>query len=198
MTQYDLSLRDCWRIVRRRKWLVVAASLVSGFLSFAMAFLSAPSPLYQATASVRFERPVNMAGLLVNDLLSISPVGDLETQTALITSFPVMGRAAKKLGLIPHEATAEEIRASARYQDTVNDLAGQVHVKRSAGTSLIDITVTSPDPTNAAQVANRVAEAFQEENIASRTQQIVEARRFIEAQLNEGGQRLRTAESRVG
>ena len=197
MTQYDLSLRDYWRIIRRRKWLVVTVFVASGVLSFAMAFLSAPSPLYQATASVRFERTVNMAGLLVNDLLSISPVGDLETQTALITSFPVMGRAAKKLGLIPHEATAEEIRASARYQDTVNDLAGQVQVKRSAGTSLIDITVTSPDPTNAAQVANRVAEAFQEENIASRTQQIVEARRFIETQLNEVGQRLRQSEERM-
>ena len=123
MTQYDLSLRDCWRIVRRRKWLVVAVSLVSGFLSFAMAFLSAPSPLYQATASVRFERTVNMAGLLFSELIGIGSAGDLETQSALITSFPVMGRAAKKLGLIPHEATAEEIRASARYQDTVNDLA---------------------------------------------------------------------------
>lgn len=197
MTQYDLSLRDYWRIIRRRKWLVIAVFVLSGVVSFAMALLAAPSPLYQATASVRFERTVNMAGLLVNDLLSISPVGDLETQTALITSFPVMGRAAKKLGLIPAEATPEEIRASARYQDTVNDLAGQVQVKRSAGTSLIDITVTSPDPANAAQVANRVADAFQEENIASRTQQIVEARRFIEAQLNEVGQRLRQSEERM-
>jgi len=197
MTQYDLSLRDCWRIVRRRKWLVVAVSLVSGFLSFAMAFLSAPSPLYQATASVRFERTVNMAGLLFSELIGIGSAGDLETQSALITSFPVMGRAAKKLGLIPHEATAEEIRASARYQDTVSRLAGQVQVKRSAGTSLIELTVTSPDPANAAQVANRVAEAFQEENIASRTQQIVEARRFIEAQLNEVGQRLRQSEERM-
>src|SRR3989304_5797256 len=146
MTQYDLSLRDCWRIVRRRKWLVVTVFVASGLLSFAMALLAAPSPLYQATASVRFERTVNMAGLLVNDLLSISPVGDLETQTALITSCPVMGRAAKKLGLIPPEATAEEIRASARYQDTVSRLAGQVQVKRSAGTSLIELTVTSPAP----------------------------------------------------
>ena len=197
MGQYDLSLRDYWRIIRRRKWLVSSVFVASGFLFFAMAFLSAPSPLYQATASVRFERSVNMAGLLINDMLNISPVGDLETQTALITSFPVMGRAAKKLGLIPQEATAEEIRASARYQDTVTDLAGQVQVKRSAGTSLIDITVTSPDPTNAAQVANRVAEAFQEENIASRTQQIVEARRFIETQLNEVGQRLRQSEERM-
>src|SRR6266850_789197 len=143
MTQYDLNLRDCWRIIRRRAWLVVAVALATGFASLGYAVLLAPSPVYRATASVRFERAVNVSGLLLNDMLNISPVGDLETQVALITSFPVVGRAAAKLGLIPAEATPAEIRASTHYQDVVGNLAAKVHVERSAGTSLIEISATA-------------------------------------------------------
>jgi polysaccharide biosynthesis transport protein len=197
VTQYDFNPRDCWRIVRRRAWLVAMVSVVMTLGTLAMTLLMAPTPVYRATAAVRFERAVNVSGLLLNDVLNISPVGDMETQVALITSFPVVGRAAVKLGLIPREVTPGDILASARYQDTVSDLAGRLQVMRSAGTSLIEISATSPDPTNAALVANSVAEAFRDENIASRTQQIVEARRFIEAQLKEVGQRLRQSEEQM-
>jgi len=197
MTQYDLNLRDCWRIIRRRAWLVVTVAVATSLASLGHAFLLAPSPVYRATASVRFERAINVSGLLLNDVLNISPVGDMETQVALITSFPVVGRAAVKLGLIPPEATPAEIRASTHYQDVVGDLAGRVHVERSAGTSLIEISATATTPASAAQIANRMAEAFQEENIASRTQQVVDARRFIESQLKEVGQRLRQSEEQM-
>jgi polysaccharide biosynthesis transport protein len=197
VTQYDFNPRDCWRIVRRRAWLVVAVTVAMTLGTLVMTLLMAPRPVYRATAAVRFERAINVSGLLLNDVLNISPVGDMETQVALITSFPVVGRAAVKLGLIPPEATPGDILASARYQDTVSDLAGRLQVTRSAGTSLIEISAMSSDPTNAALVANSVAEAFRDENIASRTQQIVEARRFIEAQLKEVGQRLRQSEEQM-
>jgi capsular exopolysaccharide synthesis family protein len=197
VTQYDFNLRDCWRIIRRRAWLVVAIGLTCSFVTLVMTWLAAPRPVYRATAAVRFERSVNVSGLLLNDVLNISPVGDMETQVALITSFPVVGRAAVKLGLIPPETAPGDIVASPRYQAIVSELAGRVQVTRSPGTSLIEISVTSPDSANAAQVANSLAEAFREENIASRTQQIVEARRFIEGQLREVGQRLRQSEEHM-
>jgi uncharacterized protein involved in exopolysaccharide biosynthesis/Mrp family chromosome partitioning ATPase len=197
VTQYDFNLRDCWRIIRRRAWLIVVVTIVMTLSTLALTLLLAPRPIYRATAAVRFERAINVSGLLLNDVLNISPVGDMETQVALITSFPVVGRAAVKLGLIPPDATQGEILASARYQDTVSDLAGRLLVERSAGTSLLEISATSSVPVDAARVANSVAEAFRDENAAARTQQIVEARRFIETQLKEVGQRLRQSEEQM-
>jgi len=197
VTQYDFNLRDCWRIIRRRAWLIVVVTIVMTLSTLALTLLLAPRPIYRATAAVRFERAVNVSGLLLNDVLNISPVGDMETQVALITSFPVVGRAAVKLGLIPPDATQGEILASARYQDTVSDLAGRLLVERSAGTSLLEISATSSVPVDAARIANSVAEAFRDENAAARTQQIVEARRFIETQLKEVGQRLRQSEEQM-
>ena len=194
MTQYDLNLRDYWRIIRRRKWIVIVVPLVFSILAFAMASLQAPRPLYRSTASVRFERSLNVTGILLKDIISFSPVGDLETQASLIKSFPVMSRAAKKLGLIPPEATAEKIRTTPAYQDAMRTLPDQLEVTSVKGTSLIEIQATSPDPATAAQIANSVAEAFQEDNIATRSAQVVEARRFIEAQLDDVGRKLRESE----
>jgi capsular exopolysaccharide synthesis family protein len=70
-------------------------------------------------------------------------------------------------------------------------------VTRTPGTSLIEITATTGDPGTAARTANSVAEAFQENDIDTRTRQIVEARRFIETQLEEVGGRLRESEERL-
>ncbi len=37
MTQYDLNLRDYWRILRKRKWVVAFMTLAFGGMSFAFA-----------------------------------------------------------------------------------------------------------------------------------------------------------------
>ncbi|MFQ5945151.1 MAG: polysaccharide biosynthesis tyrosine autokinase, partial [Anaerolineae bacterium] len=197
MNQYDLNLRDYWRIIRRRQWIVIIVPFVFSFFTFAMAHLQEPTPTYRATASVRFEKAMNSTALLLDEIITFDPVGDLETQAALIKSFPVISRAAKKLGLIPHEATPEQIRAIPAHLDAISTLPSQLEVKRIERTSLIEISATSSHPMKAARLANSVAEAFQEDNIATRTRQVVEARRFIVDQIREVGSRLRESEEEL-
>lgn len=194
MSAYDLNLRDYWRIIRRRKLVVIAVPLLFGLFGFAMSVLLVPAALYRATALVRFERALNVTGILLKDVISYSPVGDLETQAALIRSFPVMYRAAIKLDLLPRRATPAEVRASQPLLDVVSRLQRDVAVTVVSRTSLIEISATAPSPDEAMRIANGVAEAFQEDNLATRTQQLVEARRFIEAQLAEVGARLQGSE----
>jgi uncharacterized protein involved in exopolysaccharide biosynthesis len=123
----------------------------------------------------------------------MSPTGDLETQAALVKGAPVLGRAAQKLGLSPVAAPAQD----PAHGDVVEQLAQQLEVRHDNRTSLIEIIVTSPDPERSARVANAVAEAFQEHDTESRARQVVEARRFIEAQLEEVGARLQRSEDRL-
>ncbi|MFN3476749.1 MAG: GumC family protein, partial [Candidatus Methylomirabilales bacterium] len=196
MAQYDINLRDSIRILRRRKGIVIFVPLLFGIFSFALAIFQTPKPLYRATASVRFERAVSPTGLL-HELIAFSPVGDVETQAAMIKGFPVMSLAAKKLGLIPQEATPEEIRASPTFLNTIQTLQGQVETKIVEGTSIIEISATSPDPQEAARIANSTASAFQEENFTTRNRQVREAKEFIEKQLEEVGGRLRESEERL-
>jgi len=195
MAQYDINLREYLRIIRRRKGIVITVPLLFGLSAFALTFFHAPKPLYQASAVVRVEQAVSMAGL--QGMFTFNP-WNLETQAALVKGFPVMGLAAKKLGLIPEEATPDEIRASPASMKVIHGLMSQVQVERVKGTSLIEISAISANSKEAARTANTLAEAFQEDNFATRSQQVREAKKFIEEQLQRVGSRLRKAEERLG
>lgn len=196
MAQYDLNLRDNLRILRRRKGIVILVPVLFASFAFALTLLQAPTPLYRANALVRVERALPVTGLL-QELLTFNPIGNLETQAALIKGFPVMSGAAKKLGLIPLEATSDRIRASPAYLKAIQDLQKRVEVKPVEGASLIEISATSTSADEAVRIANGLAEAFQEDNFATRSQQVREAREFIERQLKEVGARLRQSEDEL-
>jgi len=193
MAQYDLNLRDYWRILRKRKWTVGLVTLAFAAMAFAFAQVQQPDPVFQATAVVKYERTATLANLLVESF-SFSPGDSLSTQAAVVRSFPVLERAAKSLRLIPADLDPAEVKATPRYIQLLSELRNRVTATPEENTTLINITVPSSDPIEATRVANAIAQAYQEENALLRNQQIREARRFIEAQLAEVGARLRQAE----
>ena len=196
MAQYDLNLRDYWRVLRRRKGVVLIVTLAFGALAYLFAQVQKPDPIYQATAVVKFERSTTLVGLLV-ETISLSSGDNLATQAALVRSFPVLERAAKGLRTIPPELDSEAIKRSPNYLKLLGDLRDQVKATPEENTTLINISVTSPDPRQAARIANAVAQAYQEENRLARNRQVREARRFIEDQLAEVGGRLKVAEQGI-
>ncbi len=197
MAQYDINLREYFRIVRRRKGIIILVPLLFALSAFTLALLQAPKPLYQAKAVVRVERALSMAGFL-QEMFTYNPESNLETQAALIKGFPVMTLTAKKLGLIPEGATRDEIRVTPASLKAIRDLEDQVEVEQVEATSLIEIKATSANPKEAVRIANTTAKAFQEDNLATRRRHVREARRFIEEQLQEVGSRLRQSEEGLG
>src|SRR5512144_2124627 len=121
MPQYDLNLRDYWRILRKRKWLVGLLTLAFGAMAFAFAEFQRPEPIYQATAVVKFERTTTLVGLMV-ETIAISSGDNMATQAAVVRSFSVLERAAKILGLIPPDTEPEVIKQNPRYIQLVSDL----------------------------------------------------------------------------
>jgi polysaccharide biosynthesis transport protein len=175
---------------------VISVPLVLAIVAYAVAILRAPAPVFRATAVAGVERAFNVGTLLLRDVIRMSPTGDLETQVALVRSYPVLSRAAQKLGLIPPSVALGD-KAPAAYQEIIEDLEAKIEVRHDNRTSLIEVVATSSDPGLAARLANGVAEAFQEHDTESRARQIVEARRFIETQLDEVGRRLQRSEDRL-
>jgi capsular exopolysaccharide synthesis family protein len=196
MGQYDLNLRDYWRILRKRKWVVGLVMAAFAAMAFAFAEVQRPAPVYQATAVVKYEKVTTLVGLMVESI-SISSGDSISTQAAVVRSFPVLERAARALRLIPADLDAEAIKRSPRYVQLLTDLRGQVAAEPEENTTLINITVTGADPGQAARVANALAQAYQEENALLRGQQVREARRFIEEQLTQVSERLQQAEDGV-
>jgi polysaccharide biosynthesis transport protein len=196
MPQYDLNLRDYWRILRKRMWSVAAVTAAFGALALLFAEVQKPDPLYQATAVVKFERTTTLVGLLVESI-SLAQGDTLSTQAAVIRSFPVLERAAKTLRLIPAALDSDAIKQNPMQLQMLSDLRGQVTATPEENTTLINITVTAREPNDAARIATAVAQAYQQENSLQRNRKIVEARRFIEDQLQDVTARLQQAEDGI-
>ena len=171
-------------------------TVILGAFSALFAQLTRPIPTYQATAAVRVERVASTTNLMA-ELFTITTGDNLATQAAVIRGFPVLERAAKRLGRIPPDVSSDQVRNTPRYQAVIRALQGQIQAEQEANTNIIRITVTTREQPEAGRVANAVAEAYREQNIATRNRQVKEARRFIETQLEEVGARLRASEDRV-
>ncbi len=193
MAQYDVDIRDYWRILKRRKTIVILMVFLMGIFSYGFEKLREPVPLYEAATAVKIERVSNLSNLLLG-MFAYSYRDTIATQAFTITSFPVLELAAKKMGRIPEGLSSEEIRSTKRYSSVIERLKGTVKTEQEAGTNIINILMTSKDPKEAAEVANNIAKAYRKYNILERNRQTIEMRDFIEKQLLLISRRLEKAE----
>ena len=63
MAQYEVTLRDYWRILRRRKGIVIFTAFLLGFFSFVMAQVWQPIPEYTASAKIQIESNQSVTNL---------------------------------------------------------------------------------------------------------------------------------------
>ncbi len=192
MAQYELNVIDYWLIVKKRKYLILLASGLVVVFTFLFSEMFKPSPLYEASARVKFDRTSTVAQQLI-ETMSFSNANDLNSQTEFIRGFPVMERVAIELGRVPAQASPEEKR-SATYLNTVYDLGQEIKTQREGDTNIIRITSTSDQPETAEKTANSVANSYRLENIMTKNRLVMESRRFVEEQLAGLERQLNTAE----
>ena len=194
MAQYEMNLRDYWLIIRRRRLIIIASTVLVALFSFW--FARQKVPVYQSTAAVRFEQSTQLSGLLV-EVLSYSSSDNIETQVTLIKSYLILEEVAKKLGKLPGSASGEVVRESKGYWAALDAIGSKIRVARVPSTSILEITVTSTNPREARDIANAVADAYRGYNRQQRNLRVTEARKFIETQLREVEARVKRAESEV-
>lgn len=212
MTQYELNLRDYWRVIRKRRSIIIIMVLVLGLGSVIVTEIRRPVPIYMATATVKFERASTVAGLFV-EVFSFSPGDTIATQTEVIRSYPVIEGVAKEMGMIPKdvgedipfedyqkildaggdvskdleailkEKKDEYAKKSQEYLKIISEFQAKITTKQVGNTNLIEISVKDNDPKKAQLLANTVANVYRDDNIKSRNRQVIEAKRFIESQV---------------
>lgn len=194
MAQYEMNLRDYWLIVRRRRVIIIASTVLVALFSFW--FAKQKVPIYQAVAAVKFEQSTQLSGLLV-EVLSYTSADNIETQVALIKSYPILEEVARRLGRLPETASGEALRESKSYWGALDAIGSKVRVARVPSTSILEITATSTNQREARDIANTVAEVYRDYNKAQRNVRVTEARKFIENQLKEVEARVKRAEAEV-
>ena len=203
MAQYELNVIDYWLIVKKRKYLILLSAGLVVLFTFLFSEMFKPSPLYEASARVKFDRTSTVAQQLIESM-SFSNANDLNSQTEFIRGFPVMERVAIELERVPANASPQE-KKSATYLNTVYYLGQEIMTQREGDTNIIRITATSDQPEMAEKTANSVANAYRLENIMTRNRLVMESRRFVEEQLaglekqlNEAEEALRAFREREG
>jgi uncharacterized protein involved in exopolysaccharide biosynthesis/Mrp family chromosome partitioning ATPase len=193
---YDLSIRDYLFILNKRKRIIVVVLLLTLTAVIFGTYVTTPSPEYKATASVRIERITDVTGFLM-EVISY-PLGDvLQGQMELIRSFDVMEKVTKALGLIPRDATTEEISTNEKYRNTISSIRDAITVERQGNSNIISINATANSAEKAQQLANLVAEQYREVNILSRNKRVFEAKDFVEKRLSQIEEKLKGAEEEL-
>lgn len=190
MAQYDVDLRDYWRIVRKRKATILSTILLVGLCSYGFAKFREPAPLYESIAAVKIERFSNLSAVLTGALWRQSE--NMETHAYIITSHPVLSETALLLGWIPASgATAPENEGGAA---ALARLKAMIEAKPQEGTHVINIRAVSADAAEAARVADAAAQAYRRYNTQQNNKKTSETRRFIEEQLRQTAESLEHAE----
>jgi len=164
MAQYDLNLRDYWRIVKKRKFIIIFTIIAMGLFSTVSAILNKPIPLYNTSASVKIEKTSSLISPY-SQINSWSQTDDMETQAAVIKSYSIIERVARELGMIPADLSSEKVRSSKKYLGIILSLKNSVETEQEGYSNIINIIVTSADPRLAQRIANTIARVYKEERI---------------------------------
>ena len=195
MAQYDVDLRDYWRIFRKRKAIVFLMVFLAGVSSYGFAKLKEPVPLYEATAAVKIDRYTNIADFLSGGFWTQTET--LTTQAFIITSFPVLIKAAQELGWLSEDLTPDEVQNSAAAMAVVGRLKEMTAAEPEQGTNIVNIQVVGNDPYESEKTANAFARAFRSFNIEQKNKQLFETKAFIEQQLAVTSRQLKRAEENL-
>ena len=194
-----VSLERYFDIVRNNKLLIVGILAIALALGLAAALLSTPQ--YRSTARVEIslaeQNVTNVEGL--QDEAVLADRAYLPTQYELLESHSLATRVIRELDLRDDEAFLEAFEVVPDETLDLDEaivaiLFSNVEISPITGSTLVDISFSSPNPTLSSRLANAWVDAYIEEDLNRRFGATIEARDFLEGRLQQTRERLEDAE----
>jgi capsular exopolysaccharide synthesis family protein len=192
LAQYDINLREYWRILKKRKFIVIFIAIVLGIFSTSLAILKALTSIYTTVCRIEFEEAPRIKGIY-SATVSWSESDNVETQISLIKSYAVFQKVAEKLRLISVGSSEQEGQLQDHVIRVIEGLQAKVEVERESVTSILNITVTDTNTVFAQKLANTIALTYKELHAEEQMKRTKETMKYISEQLEVRG-RLREAE----
>jgi succinoglycan biosynthesis transport protein ExoP len=203
-------LLQYWRSLRRNKWIV--AGIIIGCLVIGLVLTMLATPVYTATSRIEISRQeeniTNVEGLRKDE--TGPSLEFYQTQYSLLESRSLAERVARTLNLANDDefveafglaedadgATPANARSAAgeRLKQVVSILQGNVAIDPIRGSSLVDVSFTSPSAELSAKIANAWTEQFIASNLDRRFASTNDARDFLQRQLAQLRERLESSE----
>lgn len=184
-----LTLSDYWQIFKKRKNIAILTFIV--VVASVYFFTKTITPVYKASNTVELRYQSPHLAYLGGALPSMYRIINRDTEIRKMESFPIMEKAAKKLGYVKENSMNEQINQA------VNRLRGKISANEVKETTLIQINAQDSNPDHAVSIANTVAQVYVEKTIEEQNQRAKNTREFIEDQLTKVGERLREQERKA-
>lgn len=177
MADYGLNLWDYWRIIHKRKWIIVAIVMVS--LASSHFYVRKAAPIYKAFVTLNIDTSQPIAEITGSGVTfwGADRGGQLATQLELVKSYSIMREVALRLGYA-HKGADEKI-----IQEVVAAIREKITVEKHPTTSLVDIFATDLDPVKAKELAETVANVFIDKNWEKKVEEARNTKRFVEQQI---------------
>jgi tyrosine-protein kinase Etk/Wzc len=207
MAEFEFDLRDIFRVLKRRKWVLILVPICVAILTYW--FSVTPPAIYEAESVVKISRvAANMQGLLL-EALSWYEGDNIATQSEIITSQKIKAGVALRLAEnhpqyrevtallaggeeTDYDALEKRIGDNPELADLVAGIS--ITAERKGASDIVGILTIGSSEQLAVDTANYTAEEFVRYNTAERNKEIRRAVRFIEARIVETEQELRQAE----
>ncbi len=193
MAQYDINLREYWRILRKRKFIVIFIAIVLGIFSTSLAIVKAPTPLYTTVCIIEFEKAPVVEGVYGKKPPE-ADYDDIANQMSVIKGYAIFQRVAEKLRLAPSGGLEEGGPLREQMISIIESLQSKVEVERERWTSILKIMVTDTNPAFAQKLADTIALTYKEVHAEEQMKRTKETLRYISEQLGEVRGRLRESE----
>ncbi len=176
MAEYGLNLWDYWRIIHKRKWIIISVFFIS--LISSHFFVDKSKPVYKSTVTINIDTQAPVAQITGSGVTFWNRNSDgFATQLELIKSYSILKIVGEELGILDEESGSERISA------VVASLRGKISVVKQMGTSLVNITITDYDPVKAKEIAEVVTNVFIEKNWQDKAREARNTKTVVEEQL---------------
>jgi succinoglycan biosynthesis transport protein ExoP len=201
-----------WRILKKRRWTVLATASI--IFALAVTATLRTTPLYQATSKVAIF-PENPNALGFKGLEDSAPDYQydvtLETQAAILRSDALAMKVieAARLDQNPKFATPsgpqaeDSLRVSSMQPDPARAAAllgafrGGLSVRLVPNSRLVEISYTHPDPRLATEIVNALVRTFTEENFKTKYEAVTQTSDWLSTELADLQMKVQTSEEKL-
>ena len=186
-----LDLHEYWRILYKRKWLILG--IAATFLVLGAVKALTQTPLFTSTVRLQIDRPLQIVqgGNLSQDS---GEYDFMQTQYRLLETRQLAERVASMLKLGNDAPSGKADDKVALERAAADAILARRSVHPVPNSRLVDLSYVDPDPKRAQRIANAYADAFIAANIDKRFQGNESAKVFLEDKIQQLKGRLEESE----
>ena len=188
---------DIWeitRIILNRKWMILAIILLGTLAALLLTLKK--TPLFQSTATIEILRQdTRILESTSVDPVTIADAEHMATQYALLKSRSLIERVVQNLELdSPARFTDPELNQNDRMRIATNRIIQNLKITPEGYSRVIKVKYVSPNPEDAANVANVLVDLFIESALERKFNTTAYARDFLTERLSESKSILEKSE----